>query len=72
MHSLWVGLYETMNGPIVTYGGESWTLTNNMERALMLWEMKILWKICGTKYENGYCWIKWIKKFIINLNLQVW
>jgi len=57
-HSLWVGLCETIIGPIVTYGGESWTRTNKMERALMAWEIKILCKICGTKYENSYCWIK--------------
>lgn len=41
-HSLCVGLYETINGPIVTYGGESWTLTNKMERALMTCGRKIL------------------------------
>jgi hypothetical protein len=33
-HSLRVGLYETVIGPIATNGGESWNLTNKMDRAL--------------------------------------
>jgi hypothetical protein len=45
-------MYKTIIGPTVTYGGESWTLTNEMKRTLMVWE------ICGTKCENGYGWIK--------------
>ena len=42
----------------MTCGAESWTLTNEMERALMTWERKILGKIYGQTYENGYWRIK--------------
>jgi len=33
---------EIIIGTTVNYGSEFWTLTNKMERALMVWEMKIL------------------------------
>jgi hypothetical protein len=39
----------------VTYGAETRTLTNKMERVLMTWERKIVRKIHGPTYENG-CW----------------
>jgi hypothetical protein len=52
--ALRVGLYTTVIRPIVTYGAESWTLKNEMERVLMTWERKILRKIYGPTYENGY------------------
>jgi hypothetical protein len=47
--ALRVGLYKTIIGPIVTYGAESWTLMNKMERVLMTLERKIY----GPTYENG-------------------
>jgi hypothetical protein len=47
-------LYKTIIRPIVTYGAESWTLTNKMEKVLMMWGRKILRKIYGPTYENGY------------------
>jgi sorting nexin-29 len=37
-----VGLYKTTVRLILTHGAEWWTLTNNMERALMTLERKIL------------------------------
>jgi hypothetical protein len=52
--ALRVGLYKRIIRPIVTYGAESWTLTNKMERVLLMWERKILRKIYGPTYENGY------------------
>jgi hypothetical protein len=52
-YSLKVGLCKTVR-PIGTYGAELWTLTNKMERTLMMWERKILRKIYGLTYENGY------------------
>jgi hypothetical protein len=57
-HSLGVGLYKTVIRQVVTYGAESCTLTNKMERALMTWERKILRRIYGPTYGNGYWRIK--------------
>jgi hypothetical protein len=37
---------------VVTYGSESWTLTMEEERALTLFERKILRKMCGPVTEN--------------------
>jgi len=42
----------------VTYDAESWTLMNEMERVLMIWERDILRKAYGQMYENGYWRIK--------------
>jgi hypothetical protein len=36
---------------VVTYGSESWTLTMEEERALAVFERKILWKIYGPVKE---------------------
>jgi hypothetical protein len=40
--------------PIVTYNVESWILTNEIPRGLMTWKRRILRKIYGTLYNNGY------------------
>jgi hypothetical protein len=50
-------LYTTAR-PVVTYGAESWTLTNKIERALVAWQRKVLRKMYGPAYECGY----WRKK----------
>ena len=42
----------------MTYGAETWTLTNKMERDLVTWEGKILKKIYGPTCENRYWRIK--------------
>jgi hypothetical protein len=42
----------------VTCGAESWALTNKMERVLWTWERKILRKLYGQTYKNGYWRIK--------------
>jgi len=34
--SIRIGLYKTAVRPVVTYSGESWTLTNKMERSLKM------------------------------------
>jgi hypothetical protein len=44
--------------PNLTYGVESWTLKNKLERALMTWERKILRKKYGLAYERSYWRIK--------------
>ena len=42
----------------MTYGAETWTLTNKTEKMLMTWERKILRKIYGQTKENGQWRIK--------------
>ena len=45
-------IYRTLVRPVVTYGSESWTLTVEQERALVVFERKILRKIYGPVKEN--------------------
>jgi len=45
-------IYRTLVRPMVTYGSESWTLTMEEERALAVFERKILRKIDGPVKEN--------------------
>ena len=45
-------IYCTLVRPVVTYGSESWTLTMEEERALAVFERKILRKIYGPVAEN--------------------
>ena len=48
----------------MTYGTETWTVTNKIEKMLMTWERKILRKMYGPIKENGQWRIK------INLELM--
>jgi len=45
-------IYRTLVRAVVTYGSESWTLTMQEERALAVFERKILQKIYGRVKEN--------------------
>ena len=45
-------IYRTLVRPVVTYGAESWPLTMEEERALAVFEKKILQKIYGLVKEN--------------------
>ena len=45
-------IYSKSVRTVVTYGSQSWTLTVEEERALGVFERKILWKIYGTVKEN--------------------
>jgi hypothetical protein len=45
-------IYRTLVRPVVTYGSESWTLTMEEERALVVFERKILRKIYVPVKEN--------------------
>ena len=56
--SIKIRLYKTIIRPAVTYGAETWTLTNKIEKMLMTWERKIVRKICGPTKENGQWRIK--------------
>jgi hypothetical protein len=42
----------------VTYGAETWTVTNKTEKMLMTWERKIMTKIYGPTKGNGQWRIK--------------
>ena len=44
--------YRTLVRPVVTCGSESWTLTVEEERALAVFERKILGKIYGAVKEK--------------------
>jgi len=46
-------IYRTSVRPVVTYGSESWILTMEEERALAVFERKILRKMYGPAKENG-------------------
>jgi hypothetical protein len=45
-------VYNTLVRPVVTYGSESWSLTMEEERALAVFERKMLRKIYGPVKEN--------------------
>ena len=45
--SIKICLYKTIIRPAVTYGAETWTVTNKIEKMLMTWERKIVRKIYG-------------------------
>jgi len=54
-----ISLYKTIIRPAVTYGAETWTLTNKIEKMVMTWERKIVRKIYGpTKVKGkGRLWV---------------
>jgi hypothetical protein len=39
--------------PVLLYGSEKWMLTKKEENQLLVFERKVLRKICGPKIENG-------------------
>ena len=47
-------IYRILVRPVVTYGSESWTLTTEEERALAVFERKILRKLPGPVKETNY------------------
>jgi len=56
--SIKIRLYKTIIRPAVTYGAQTWTVTNKTEKMLMTWERKMLMKIYGPTKENGQWRIK--------------
>jgi hypothetical protein len=42
-----------VNGPVVIYGLEVWTLSKSDENTTSVWERKMLRKIFGPRKENG-------------------
>lgn len=50
-------LYKTMIRPVVTYGSESWVLTQEWEQRLRIWERKVLRRIFGPIFDpNDMRW----------------
>jgi len=50
---LCVRLYNTLMGPIVAHGAETWTMTKKEKQVLLIFERKIFIRIYGPKYEGG-------------------
>lgn len=48
-----INIYKTLIRPILTYGAETWTLTQSNERLLGIFERKVLRKIFGAINEQG-------------------
>jgi hypothetical protein len=46
-------IYKKLIRPIVTYGAETWTLTDTEENALRGFKRKVLRKIYGPVMDNG-------------------
>jgi hypothetical protein len=44
---------ETFICPVLFYGSETWVLIKREENQLLVFERKVLRKICGPKIENG-------------------
>jgi hypothetical protein len=51
-------LYSSVIRPIVTYACETWILKEEITHRLMVFERKILRKIFGPTYKNGFWRIK--------------
>jgi len=51
-------LYFSVIRPVVTYACKTWLLKETIINRLMVFERKILRKICGPTYENGFWRIK--------------
>ncbi|KAJ4439157.1 hypothetical protein ANN_15114, partial [Periplaneta americana] len=53
-----IRIYKTIIKPIVVYGSETWTLSERAIKILNAWERKVLRKIFGPTYEQGFWRIK--------------
>ena len=56
-------LYKTLIRPVVTYGAESWCMTNRKEQILLTFERKILRTIFGPVLDQN----RWRRRFIHEL-----
>ncbi len=46
-------LYKTIIRPVVTYGSETWTMSNKDKNNLLTFERKVIRKIIGPVQVNG-------------------
>jgi hypothetical protein len=46
-------ILKSLIHPVMLYGSETWVLTKREENQLLVFERKVLRKICGPKIENG-------------------
>jgi hypothetical protein len=42
-------IHKALNRPVLLYGSETWVLTKRKENQLLVFERKVLRKICGPK-----------------------
>ena len=50
-----IHLYNTLIRPIVTYASETWVFKESIYKKLMIFERKIMRKVCEpTRIEEGY------------------
>jgi hypothetical protein len=49
-------MYKSLIRPVVTYGCEAWTLTNQYEQHLRIFERRILKKIFGPVQNEDGSW----------------
>ena len=54
-----VRLYKTLIIPVLLYGAEAWTLSSTDERALGVFERKVLRRIYGPICDTGVWRIRW-------------
>jgi hypothetical protein len=57
-----MALYKVIVRPVATYASETWTLTKAGERALGLFERKILGSIFGAVRDEG----QWRRRYNLN------
>jgi hypothetical protein len=46
-------IHKTLIRPVLLYGSEMWVLIKREENQLLVFEKKVLRKVCGPKTENG-------------------
>lgn len=65
-------IYETLIMPVFLYGAETWTLTATDDRALSVFERKVLRKIYGPVCDAGIWSIRWnheLYEFFVDVDI---
>jgi hypothetical protein len=55
LRDFWITLYKVLVRPGATYASKTWTLTKADERAIGLFERKILKSVFGALQDKGQC-----------------
>jgi len=61
-----IRIYKTIIRPILLYGAETWVLNKREEKAIIVFENKVLRKIFGPTFEEG----EWRKKHSLIVKLE--